>query len=55
MIKKTHDAARIDALAREIIEAEKRYESVRRQLADDAMDKLRRHLARGSQPERRTP
>jgi hypothetical protein len=55
MIKKSHDTTRIDALAKEIIEDEKRHEFVRRMLADDAMDKLKRFLARGSKPERGTP
>lgn len=50
MIKKNHDIQRIDAIAKLVIEDAKRYELVRRMLADDAMDKLKRHLARDPQP-----
>ena len=55
MIKKIHDTTRIDALACKIIEDGRRHEFVRQMLTDDAMEKLKRFLARGSQSEGGTP
>jgi hypothetical protein len=52
MIKKTHDTARIDALASQIIEDARTREMERRRLADEGMENIRRHFASGSKSER---
>lgn len=56
MNEKTHAAraARIDALANEIIEDAKTREAKRRRLADEGMEKIRRHFASGSKSEGRS-
>jgi hypothetical protein len=53
MNEKIHDAraARIDALANDIIADAKARELERRRLADEGMEKIRRHFASGSKSE----
>ncbi len=56
MNEKTHDAraARIDALAHDIIADAKARELERSRLADEGMEKIRRHFASGSKLEVRS-